>query len=137
MIWRVHAAFSTLLISTGMAKEEIVRKQVWFSMADTARIIQCEIIDHYKAPHLERYIERLVEARKKKNLTPEGARDLLQDANYFGTVSPTQSVSAARTYFPSFIPGHHDGIPMSSAALPCHSFQDSGDIICYPYKKST
>lgn len=51
--------------------------------------MQCEIIDHYKAPHLERYIERLVEARKKKNLTPEGARDLLHDANYFGTVSPS------------------------------------------------
>ena len=54
-----------------------------------SRIMQCEIIDHYKAPHLDRYIERLVEARKKKNLTPEGARDLLHDANYFGTVRPT------------------------------------------------
>ena len=48
--------------------------------------MQCEIVDHYNAPQLERYIERLVEARKKKSLTPEGAGDLLHDANYFGTV---------------------------------------------------
>ena len=48
--------------------------------------MQCEIVDHENAPQLERYIDRLVEARKKKNLTPEGARDLLHDANYFGTV---------------------------------------------------
>ena len=48
--------------------------------------MQCEIVDHYNAPQLEQYIKRLVEARKKKSLTPEGARDLLHDANYFGTV---------------------------------------------------
>jgi len=50
-------------------------------------VLQCEIMDHFNAPHLDRYVERLVEARKKKNLTPEGARDLLHDANYFGTVN--------------------------------------------------
>ena len=48
--------------------------------------LQCEIVDHLKAPQLDTYTERLVEKRKKKNLTPEGARDLLHDANYFGTV---------------------------------------------------
>ena len=55
--------------------------------------MQCEVIDHYKAPHLERYVERLVEARKKKNLTPEGARDLLHDSNYFGTVRPSGHIT--------------------------------------------
>ena len=55
--------------------------------------MQCEVIDHYKAPHLERYVERLVEARKKKNLTPEGARDLLHDSNYFGTVRPIRTTA--------------------------------------------
>ena len=47
--------------------------------------VQCEIVDHLNAPQLDRYVDRLVEARKKKNLTPDGARDLLHDANYFGT----------------------------------------------------
>ncbi|CAK0787083.1 hypothetical protein CVIRNUC_010299 [Coccomyxa viridis] len=49
-------------------------------------ISQCEIVDHLNAPQLDRYVDRLVEARKKKNLTPDGARDLLHDANYFGTM---------------------------------------------------
>ena len=62
---------------------------MYVQMPNRACVVQCEIIDHYTAPHLERYIERLVEARKKKNLTPEGARDLLHDANYFGTVRPS------------------------------------------------
>ena len=48
--------------------------------------MQCEIVDHLNAPQLNRYVDRLVEARRKKNLTPDGARDLLHDANYFGTV---------------------------------------------------
>ena len=48
--------------------------------------VQCEIVDPLNAPQLDRYVERLVEARKKKKLTPDGARDLLHDANYFGTV---------------------------------------------------
>ena len=34
----------------------------------------------------ERYIEELMEARKKKGLTRESAEDLLSDGNYFGTI---------------------------------------------------
>ena len=60
--------------------------------------MQCEIVDHYNAPQLERYIKRLVEARKKKSLTPEGARDLLHDANYFGTVSPLRCMHHKRSH---------------------------------------
>ena len=44
------------------------------------------MVDHLSAPQLEAYIEKLVEVRRKKNVTPDMARDLLHDANYFGTV---------------------------------------------------
>ena len=48
--------------------------------------LQCEIVDHTRAPQLEAYVERLVEVRRKKNVTADMARDLLNDPNYFGTV---------------------------------------------------
>lgn len=49
--------------------------------------MQCEITDPEKSDKLEAYVERLVEARRKKNVTPDMARDLLHDPNYFGTVT--------------------------------------------------
>ncbi len=48
---------------------------------------QCEIIDPEKSGRLEAYVEKLVEVRRKKNVTPDMARDFLHDPNYFGTVS--------------------------------------------------
>lgn len=44
------------------------------------------MVDHTRAPKLESYVEKLVEVRRKKNVTPDMARDLLADPNYFGTV---------------------------------------------------
>ncbi len=52
--------------------------------------LQCEIVDHTRAPQLEAYVERLVEVRRKKNVTADMARDLLNDPNYFGTVRAAQ-----------------------------------------------
>jgi phosphate acetyltransferase len=43
-------------------------------------------VDPADRMYLERYIPLLVEARKKKALTPEMAEDLLTDMNYFGTL---------------------------------------------------
>ena len=36
--------------------------------------------------------------RKKKNLTPDGARDLLHDANYFGTVRISSASSSSLSF---------------------------------------
>ncbi|BDA50565.1 phosphate acetyltransferase [Coccomyxa sp. Obi] len=49
-------------------------------------ISQCKITDPEKSDKLEAYVEKLVEARRKKNVTPDMARDLLHDPNYFGTM---------------------------------------------------
>jgi phosphotransacetylase len=48
--------------------------------------LQCEIVDYMSTAKLEAYVERLVEVRRKKNVTPDMARDFLADPNYFGTV---------------------------------------------------
>ncbi|CAL8464970.1 g4505 [Coccomyxa elongata] len=49
-------------------------------------ISQCKITDSEKSDKLEAYVQKLVEARRKKNVTPDMARDLLHDPNYFGTM---------------------------------------------------
>lgn len=38
------------------------------------------------SPQLQKYVDTLCEARKKKGLTPEQARDQLTDINMFGTL---------------------------------------------------
>lgn len=55
--------------------------------------MQCTIMDPEKSDKLEGYVEKLVEARRKKNVTPDMARDLLHDPNYFGTVMHPQHLS--------------------------------------------
>ena len=55
--------------------------------------VQCEIVDPARAPQLEAYVERLVEVRRKKNVTHDMARDLLNDPNYFGTVRQSSANS--------------------------------------------
>ena len=42
------------------------------------------MVDHRTSPSLETYTEALVQRRRHKNVTPDMARDLLVDANYFG-----------------------------------------------------
>lgn len=49
--------------------------------------MQCKVTDPEKSDKLEAYVQKLVEARRKKNVTPDMARDLLHDPNYFGTVA--------------------------------------------------
>lgn len=44
------------------------------------------VLDPATSPRLDEYADSLVEARRKKNLTREGALDLLKDGNYFGTM---------------------------------------------------
>ena len=44
------------------------------------------VLDPATSPRLEAYVESLMEARRKKNLTREAALDLLKDVNYFGTM---------------------------------------------------
>ncbi|GLC50353.1 hypothetical protein PLESTB_000369800 [Pleodorina starrii] len=47
----------------------------------------CEVVNPASSPRLEAYISLLVEARKKKGMTPERAADLLLgDINFFGTM---------------------------------------------------
>ncbi|KAK9820016.1 hypothetical protein WJX72_005170 [[Myrmecia] bisecta] len=45
-----------------------------------------DIVDHLVSPMLPRYIDELVQARKKKGLTAEAARDMLADENVWGTM---------------------------------------------------
>eukprot|EP01025_Chloroclados_australasicus_P044491 TRINITY_DN4825_c0_g2_i1.p1 TRINITY_DN4825_c0_g2~~TRINITY_DN4825_c0_g2_i1.p1 ORF type:complete len:785 (-),score=113.95 TRINITY_DN4825_c0_g2_i1:507-2861(-) len=47
---------------------------------------RCNILDHKNSPRLEKYISELCEARKKKGLLPEVARDMLMEVNYFATM---------------------------------------------------
>jgi hypothetical protein len=54
-------------------------------------LAQCAIIDPEKSDKLEGYVEKLVEVRRKKNVTPDMARDYLHDPNYFGTVTALSS----------------------------------------------
>lgn len=45
-----------------------------------------QIVDPLEDPNLDRYVDALVEARKKKGLTREAAQDLLTEGNFFGTM---------------------------------------------------
>ena len=53
------------------------------------------MVDPLADARLEGYIARLVEVRRKKNVTPDMARDMLTDANYFGTVRPRRACSGS------------------------------------------
>jgi len=44
------------------------------------------IIDPVNSEHFNDYVETLYELRKTKNITIEGARDLMSDVSYFGTM---------------------------------------------------
>ncbi|PSC72597.1 phosphate acetyltransferase [Micractinium conductrix] len=46
----------------------------------------CEVLDFLDSPETQKYADQLVEARKAKQLTREGALELLQDLNMFGTM---------------------------------------------------
>ena len=48
--------------------------------------MQCNIIDPKTSDLLDKYVDFLVEKRKQKGMTPDRARDLLSDGNYFGTL---------------------------------------------------
>lgn len=45
-----------------------------------------DIVNPANDPCMERYVDELVEARKKKHLSREAAADLLVDMNYFATM---------------------------------------------------
>ncbi|KAK2078569.1 hypothetical protein QBZ16_003409 [Prototheca wickerhamii] len=49
-------------------------------------ISKCDVIDYKHSPALDRYADWLVEKRKAKGLTKEGALDQLQDLNMYATV---------------------------------------------------
>lgn len=50
-------------------------------------ISKCQVVDHLKSSMMDEYVALVVEARKKKNVTEEMARDYLADANYFATTA--------------------------------------------------
>lgn len=46
--------------------------------------MQCQIVNHLKSPDLERYANMLAEKRKHKGMSVDDAREMLEDANYYG-----------------------------------------------------
>ncbi|KAL4444345.1 hypothetical protein ABPG75_012082 [Micractinium tetrahymenae] len=85
---RVLAAAAEI-VKKGLARVTLLGKPA--EVAATAEkfnidISACDVLDFLDCPQVDKYADQLVEARKAKQLTREGAIDLLQDLNMFGTM---------------------------------------------------
>ena len=84
---RILEASSRLLASTFLAPILVGNPD---EIADAAEecgfnIRGAEIIDPATYEDMDEMVEQLCEIRKNKGMTPEKARDILSQANYFGT----------------------------------------------------
>ena len=60
--------------------EEIAKNSEGFDISGAT------IVDPFNDPNKQKYIDKFVELRAKKGVTPEQARGILSSANYFGTM---------------------------------------------------
>ena len=85
---RILEASSRLLASTFLAPVLVGNKEEIAKAAEESgfNIRGAEIIDPLNYDEIDEMVDMLCEIRKNKGMTPEQARGILSQANYFGTM---------------------------------------------------
>ena len=85
---RILEASSRLLASTFLAPVLVGNKEEITKAAEESgfNIRGAEIIDPLNYDEIDEMVDMLCEIRKNKGMTPEQARGILSQANYFGTM---------------------------------------------------
>lgn len=85
---RILEASSRLLASTFLAPVLVGNKEEITKAAEESgfNIRGAEIIDPLDYDEIDKMVDMLCEIRKNKGMTPEQARGILSQANYFGTM---------------------------------------------------